>query len=63
MSKKSFSVTLPTQKFTDAFMFFGGGNFDIAWKRVGYRKASSDESEHEETLGSWHPSAALWYLG
>lgn len=52
MSKKSLYVTLPTQKITDAFMFFGGGNFDIAWKRVGYRKASSNESEHEETLGS-----------
>ena len=52
MSKKSFYVTLTTYKITDALMFFGGGNFDIAWERVGYRKASSNESEHEETLGS-----------
>lgn len=52
MSKKSLYVTPPTQKITDPFMFLGSGNFDIAWKRVRYRKASSNESEHEETLGS-----------
>lgn len=52
MSKKSLYVTLPTHKITDPFIFFDGGNFDIAWKRVRYRKASSNESKHEETLGS-----------